>query len=1116
MKKKRILQQVFVKMLRGFRCFLASLILFISLASTIHAQRQRAEINLSFEKATLKEVFESITTQVGYTFVYNEKSIQSVGYVNIKIHSENLTDVLDKCLAGTQLAYKIDKNVIVISENKKNSPVNISLNQTIKKKITGSVVDESGVSLPGVTILIKGLKRGTVTDVDGNFTLELENAEKQTLVFSFLGMETQEVLVGNKEKLVIKLKGSGFAISDVVVTGFFERKKESFTGAIASFTGEELKNANSVNILAAISILEPSFKVVENDIAGSNPNVIPDFVIRGEASLPNLVGDYKGNPNNPIFILDGFEISAEKVFDMDPTQVGSITILKDAASTAIYGSRASNGVVVIETKKTADGTINVSYNLDLSVIMPDLRGYNILNSSQKLELERQAGYYDKSGSASEDEKRADEYNAKLQLIMMGNNTYWLNKPLQNSVGHKHSFTIDGGENSLRYSLNANYDNNPGVMIGSKRDKIGVVSTLQYRFKNVTFKNYLSVDNVTSFNSPYGNFSQYSKINPYFAFNDNQGNYVKSFETGSWWLNIGNPLYNTTLNTKNESSYSMFINNFSIDWNIIPQLRLQANLSMNQRKDEGVIFMPADHTDFLGYSIPNYHLRGSYKSSEGKSFSYDGKVMLNYYNNYKNHMINAGLAINMQMMDGEDYSFSVQGFPNDKLDYLIFGLQYQEGTRPVGTDTRSRLIGALGSLNYSYNSKYLLDLSFRTDASSKFGADNRWAPFWSAGLGWNLHNEKFIKDLRFVDKLRLKASYGVTGSQNFDPYQSITRYQFYLTDKYNYAMGSYMMALGNSSLKWQTTYQLNTGFEFGFLKRFDVLVNVYRNLSTSLLSDITLPPSLGFSTYKENIGEMLNVGYEAYLKANIIKKKNVYLNINIGVIHNENTVEKISNSLRAWNDSQDEELTSGSNKPRVRYIEGQSINTIWGVPSVGINPANGKEIFITPNGERTDVWNAGYQQPIGGTDPDLEGNAGFNLGYKGLSLSLYFRYRMGGQMYNSTLVERVENADKRYNCDIRVLEERWKNPGDITFFKDIKDNTLTRPTSRFVEDYSFLQLSTVNLYYDFNKNLLSKFNVKSLRLSFSMNDIFRLTTVKAERGISYPFSSSFRTSLRIMF
>ena len=376
-------------MLRGFRCFLASLILFISLASTIHAQRQRAEINLSFEKATLKEVFESITTQVGYTFVYNEKSIQSVGYVNIKIHSENLTDVLDKCLAGTQLAYKIDKNVIVISENKKNSPVNISLNQTIKKKITGSVVDESGVSLPGVTILIKGLKRGTVTDVDGNFTLELENAEKQTLVFSFLGMETQEVLVGNKEKLVIKLKGSGFAISDVVVTGFFERKKESFTGAIASFTGEELKNANSVNILAAISILEPSFKVVENDIAGSNPNVIPDFVIRGEASLPNLVGDYKGNPNNPIFILDGFEISAEKVFDMDPTQVGSITILKDAASTAIYGSRASNGVVVIETKKTADGTINVSYNLDLSVIMPDLRGYNILNSSQKLELERQ-------------------------------------------------------------------------------------------------------------------------------------------------------------------------------------------------------------------------------------------------------------------------------------------------------------------------------------------------------------------------------------------------------------------------------------------------------------------------------------------------------------------------------------------------------------------------------------------------------------------------------------------------------------------------------------------------------------------------------------------------------
>ena len=220
--------------------------------------------------------------------------------------------------------------------------------------------------------------------------------------------------------------------------------------------------------------------------------------------------------------------------------------------------------------------------------------------------------------------------------------------------------------------------------------MGIVSTLSTD-TNIT-QEYLSFDNVNGVNSPYGTFSQYAKINPYFTFNDNEGNLVRKFETGSWWLNIPNPLYNTTLNTKDENSYSQFINNFSLDWNITPELRLRANLSVDQKKDESIIFKPAEHTDFLNYSIPNYHLRGLYQSGEGKSFSYDGKVMLNYYTNIGAHMVNAGIALNMQEINGEDYSFSIQGFPTEKLDFLIFGLQYPEGSKPVGSDNRSRLIG----------------------------------------------------------------------------------------------------------------------------------------------------------------------------------------------------------------------------------------------------------------------------------------------------------------------------------------------------------------------------------------------------------------------------------------
>ena len=249
-----------------------------------------------------------------------------------------------------------------------------------------------------------------------------------------------------------------------------------------------------------------------------------------------------------------------------------------------------------------------------------------------------------------------------------------------------------------------------------------------------------------------------------------------------------------------------------------------------------------------------------------------------------------------------------------------------------------------------------------------------------------------------------------------------------------------------------------------------------------------------------------------VRLGILKKKDLWLNLTASGIHNTNILKKISNSLEAWNQAQDKS-DENLNVPKVRYIEGESINSIWGVPSLGINPANGKETY---DGSLTDRWQAKDQRVIGCTDPDLEGNLGLNAGWKGLQLNLYFTYRIGGQNYNYTLVDRVENADKRYNTDRRVLEQRWQQPGDITFFKDVKDESQTRPTSRFVEDYNYLQLSALNLSYDFPTPLTRKWRMENIRISFSMNDVFRASSIKAERGIDYPFARAFRTSLRVIF
>ena len=329
--------------------------------------------------------------------------------------------------------------------------------------------------------------------------------------------------------------------------------------------------------------------MIENNLDGSNPNVIPDFQIRGTASMPStneLTSSFVGSPNMPTFIMDGFEVTAEKVFDLDPMRIESMTILKDAAATAIYGSRASNGVVVINTKQPEAGKLRLLYNLDVSFNIPDLTDYDLLNATEKLQLGKAAGYFDPFGTIDQTEARERDYNYRLGLVQQGYNTYWLDKPLEVAIGHKHTLSVEGGEKAMRYSLDLTYENVPGVMKESGRQRMGMGTMLLYRFKNLTFRNNMTYDNVKSTNSPYGSFREYATLNPYYPYQDENGNYLKELEANSDILgrkSVINPLYNTTLNVIDETSYSEFANNFGIDWYINADLWLKGNFATRHKK-----------------------------------------------------------------------------------------------------------------------------------------------------------------------------------------------------------------------------------------------------------------------------------------------------------------------------------------------------------------------------------------------------------------------------------------------------------------------------------------------------------------------------------------------------
>ena len=1112
MKKNKFLslrrEKIRKLVLMHFLTFLLLLILLPGMAIT-HAQNK---ISIEMQNVSLQDVFTAIQQQSHLRFLYSNEDVDHIKIELLKSEQEELGTILDQVLENTGLTWQMQDHIIFVKKAK------ITVPPVESVKITGKVTDKTGNPLPGVTVVIKGTSLGGATDVDGNYSIEIPSGKEIVLVFSFVGMKTREILYQGKENINVVLEEEVKGMDEVVVTGYFNKNKSSFTGTAKSYTAEELKQVNPVNLLSALSILDPSFKMVENNLDGSNPNVIPDFQIRGTASMPStneLTSSFVGSPNMPTFIMDGFEVTAEKVFDLDPMRIESMTILKDAAATAIYGSRASNGVVVINTKQPEAGKLRLLYNLDVSFNIPDLTDYDLLNATEKLQLEKAAGYFDPFGTIDQTEARERDYNYRLGLVQQGYNTYWLDKPLEVAIGHKHTLSVEGGEKAMRYSLDLTYENVPGVMKESGRQRMGMGTMLLYRFKNLTFRNNMTYDNVKSTNSPYGSFREYATLNPYYPYQDENGNYLKELEANSGILgrkSVINPLYNTTLNVIDETSYSEFANNFGIDWYINADLRLKGNFAIRHKKNDGTVFKPADHTDFVNYSDDNYYRRGYYQATSGKEFFYDGNVVLSYFKQIQDHTLNANIAWNIQGNEGEVYTVRAEGFPDEKLDFITFAAQNAKEYLPTGEDYISRLMGFVGNAGYTYRDCYLLDASIRFDGSSKFGSDGRWATFWSVGLGWNIHKEKFAENWTWANMLKIRAS----GSQAFEPYQSIIMYEYYTQNRYRNNIGAMMMGLGNPDLKWQQTNQLNIGTDISVLgDRLALSANYYQNRSKDLLTDVTLPPSLGYGTYRENLGEIENKGYELEVRLGILKKKDLWLNLTASGIHNTNILKKISNSLEAWNQAQDKS-DENLNVPKVRYIEGESINSIWGVPSLGINPANGKETYLAADGSLTDRWQAKDQRVIGCTDPDLEGNLGLNAGWKGLQLNLYFTYRIGGQNYNYTLVDRVENADKRYNTDRRVLEQRWQQPGDITFFKDVKDESQTRPTSRFVEDYNYLQLSALNLSYDFPTALTRKWRMENIRISFSMNDVFRASSIKAERGIDYPFARAFRTSLRVIF
>lgn len=1072
-------------------------------------------------------VLDEIRRQTGYSVYSTKVILQDVKPVTIDVKEMKLDDFLKRLTADQPIGHRIqDKN---ISFYKKEVAVPVSfkiVTGTSQNTISGQVVHRAtGEAIEGVSVTIKGQTITTSTLENGFFSFRnIDVSVPIVLQFSYIGMESVEVLWNGEGLIRVAMKNDIQTMKETVVTGIYQRKKESFTGSSATYTAEALKMVGNQNVLQSLKTLDPAFQIIENNIFGSDPNRLPDIEVNGKSSVIGLTEEYGSNPNQPLFILDGFEASLSVISDFSMDRIETITVLKDAAATAIYGSKAANGVIVVETKRPAPGQLKLHYSLNGSVSFPDLSDYNLMNSREKLEFERMAGYYGtfdhSSGGSGGNSSRELLYYDRLKELGRGVDTYWLSEPLRTGIVHRHNLTAEGGDQNLRYLLTLSHGNTQGVMTGSNRQATNGNAKLIYRKGALSFSNSLSIDYVVADREAVA-FSRFSRANPYRRKYNVDGGIDKVWESflvagGDGEYNNFNPLFDYENKNSNRTVSNGFTNNFELLWDVFDGLNLRYRLGLIKDNIHQEVFRSPFNTEFTNTAPLK---QGAYEETNGSGLNYDTDLSLTYVRMFQeSHMLNLVGGARLDQKSALTSIYGTSGFVDEEFTNPAFSYGYPEGANAQYLESKRRSASFYLSTGYTWDNRFLFDGTLRSDGSSVYGSDRKFTTIWSTGIGWNLHNEHYlpISSWTWLNVFKIRASIGNPGNQNFDDYISTRIYRYNQENRNPFGASVVLGSFGNPNLQWQKTLNKNMGIEFQAFNRHVRIEGDYIHKTTDpLLVYIGMPSSTGSLSMPQNMGKQITKGFTMSSNVLLLQRERLNWRLNLFASHLKSTYSNLGTALDNYNND---------NKSRnlVRYYDGASPSDLWAVRSLGIDPVTGREVFLNSNDEQTFAHNYNDERVVGNAEPKLTGVIGTTFSYNGFSAAINLRYRYGGQIFMQTLYNKVENisaVNLLWNHDKRAYYDRWQQPGDVAQFKSITASLsgATPISSRFVQDNNQLIGESFTLGYETsNKPWLKKAGVNSLTARAYGNDIFHISTVKNERGLDYPFARSVSFSLSLGF
>lgn len=1024
---------------------------------------QTKVLNLNMKNSTIKEVLKSIENQSEFVFMYSERLIDVNRKVSVSHKNNKIEEVLEELFSGTDITYRIKDRFILLT------PPEVGGNDFAadQQTVSGTVRDETGQPLPGVTVVVKGTTQGTVTNANGVYTLTNIPVDA-TLVFSFVGMRTQEVQVGNQKLIDVELEVDAIGIEEVVAIGYGTMRKSDLTGSVSQVKTERLESVPVYNMEEALKVGAAGVRVSQNS---GNPGARIEVRIRGGNSM---IGD-----NQPLYVVDGFPVTGGINF-LNPADIESVDILKDASATAIYGSRGANGVVIITSKRGQKGQESRIELNSFYGIQQELKRYDLLNASEYAII------------ANEWLKNEGQPPA-FDVNQVGNpGTDWWDLIFRQAPVHNHTLTFSGSSEKTRYSLSGNYYDQLGIIENTGVRRGSARLNLDHELKDwlsMSLNMQLSgreefsvpVDNGNRGNSIFavGVLAAPPTVDPY----DENGVPTRIEHSYPFVSNtLQNPLIYAG-DYKNRTFGHGILANLALDFKIDPTLSLKTLVGLQDGHTLNTYFQPIIFENDRG--------EASERNSTGYSFLNENTIT---YSNILNevHSLNLLGGFTYQNSMNRSSNISVNGFTNNATMNYDLGAAETVGN-PSSGYSEWTLASFLARANYAFNNKYMVTASIRADGSSRFGADHKWGYFPSGAIAWRISDESFMQDIEVINSLKLRASYGMTGNTALSPYQSLNRLTSvkYIYSNQEDVIGFVPSSLSNSDLKWETTSQVDLGFDLNILNdRLRFVFDYYKKNTKDLLASVPLPPTVGFGSMLMNVGEIENEGIEFSVDADILRNAFKW-RASAQISSNRNEVITIAGGSDIFGADQ------GAAWPSINIARvGEPLGAFYGLLEDGLDE-NG---FIKykdvsgPEGEPDGIVNSLDRVILGSYYPDFIYGFTSTFMYKNFEVDMAVEGVYGNEIFFGTAGTHLNSFRDGVNQFKDLIGNYWteENPDPNAKYPKISPQSQFTASDRFIEDGSYLRLRSLRLAYNLPVSKMGISAIERLQVYISGTNLFTIT------------------------